>query len=333
MCQYNATAIHRNRARFADIAPLRWSRYSATADTKLIYCITNAIKIQANSHIGTGLASGTLAGLETDENGNIVGFDPQKFALGFLGGSAGSIAFKKGKDFLDKNPKYKEAIKKELADTLSKGWESASKKYPMLDMLKPIKLNIMQSEKGRVAQAGHLIKKIEKQNLEHTKQDIIKDLDNFIAENIPQELSKEEFLTKGLNEVINKENFVKHLSNSQNSFMRLKYLNLVEPTKQRANIEFTQGERKGYIKAFKDKNKNLFYVLITEDKDKLLITGIPTSKKREVIRQIKKADFITRRMGSIDTLSPTAKATEKTENVSTSQSNSTIDKALLSKKG
>ena len=35
MCQYNATAIHRNRARFADIAPLRWSRYSATADTKL----------------------------------------------------------------------------------------------------------------------------------------------------------------------------------------------------------------------------------------------------------------------------------------------------------
>ena len=63
-----------------------------------------------------------------------------------------------------------------------------------------------------------------------------------------------------------------------------------------------------------------------------LITGIPTSKKREVIRQIKKADFITRRMDSIDTLSPTAKATAKTENVSTSQSNSTIDKALLSKK-
>ena len=194
-------------------------------------------------------------------------------------------------------------------------------------------MKIMQSEKGRIAQAGHLINKIEKQNLEHTKQDIIKDLDNFIAENIPQELSKEEFLTKGLNEVINKENFVKHLSNSQDSFVRLKYLNLVEPTKQRANIEFTQGERKGYIKAFKDKNKNLFYVLITEDKDKLLITGIPTSKKREVIRQIKKADFIIRRMDSIDTLSPTAKATAKTENVSTSQSNSTIDKALLSKQG
>lgn len=113
--------------------------------------------------------------------------------------------------------------------------------------------------------------------------------------------------------------------------MRLKYLNLVEPTKQRANIEFTQGERKGYIKAFKDENKHLFYVLITEDKDKILITGIPTSKKREVIRQIKKADFITRRMDSIDTLSPTAKATAKAENVSTSQPNSSTNSKLLSK--
>ncbi|WP_394951885.1 hypothetical protein [uncultured Helicobacter sp.] len=36
-------------------------------------------------------------------------------------------------------------------------------------------------------------------------------------------------------------------------------------------------------------------------------------------------------MDSIDTLSPTAKASENTENVSTSQDNSSIDKALLSK--
>ena len=92
MCQYNATAIHHNRARFADIAPLRWNRYGATADTKLIYSSTNSIKLQANSHIGTGLASGTLSGLETDEEGNVIGFDPQKFALGFLGGAGGSVA-------------------------------------------------------------------------------------------------------------------------------------------------------------------------------------------------------------------------------------------------
>ena len=113
MCQYNATAIHRNRARFADIAPLRWSRYSATADTKLIYCITNSIKLQANQHIGTGLASGTLAGLETDEEGNVIGFDPQKFALGFLGGVSGSVAVSKGFKLLKEKPELKEALKRE----------------------------------------------------------------------------------------------------------------------------------------------------------------------------------------------------------------------------
>lgn len=57
---------------------------------------TNSIKLQANAHLGTGLASGTLSGLETDEEGNIIGFDPQKFALGFLGGAGGSLAVSKG---------------------------------------------------------------------------------------------------------------------------------------------------------------------------------------------------------------------------------------------
>lgn len=46
--------------------------------------------MQSSQHIGTGLASGTLAGVETDEQGNIIGFNPEKFALGFLGGAVGS---------------------------------------------------------------------------------------------------------------------------------------------------------------------------------------------------------------------------------------------------
>ena len=36
------------------------------------------LHLQSNPHIGAGLVSGTLAGVETDENGNIVGFDPSK---------------------------------------------------------------------------------------------------------------------------------------------------------------------------------------------------------------------------------------------------------------
>ena len=50
---------------------------------------------QSNPHIGAGLVSGTLAGVESDENGNVIGFDPSKFALGFLGGSATSLAVSK----------------------------------------------------------------------------------------------------------------------------------------------------------------------------------------------------------------------------------------------
>ena len=147
----------------------------------------------SNQHIGTGLASGTLAGLETDEEGNVIGFDPQKFALGFLGGSAGSIAFKKGKDFLDKNPKYKEAIKKELADTLAKGWESASAKYPLLDLIvKP--QYIMQNEKGRIAQAGHLIKEVQEKFIQDNL--VNEKVLHKYAKDLPNALNKDEFLAQ-----------------------------------------------------------------------------------------------------------------------------------------
>ncbi|MCR2110711.1 hypothetical protein CUPS4049_08805, partial [Campylobacter upsaliensis] len=46
----------------------------------------------SNPHLGAGLVGGVLNGLETDEDGNITGFDPVKFAMGFLGGSLGSKA-------------------------------------------------------------------------------------------------------------------------------------------------------------------------------------------------------------------------------------------------
>ncbi|WP_238702169.1 hypothetical protein [Helicobacter bilis] len=46
-------------------------------------------------HLGSGIISGSVAGIETDENGNIVGFNPAKFAAGFLGGVVGSKAVSK----------------------------------------------------------------------------------------------------------------------------------------------------------------------------------------------------------------------------------------------
>ena len=113
---------------------------------------------QTNPHIGSGLVSGTLAGVERDENGNIIGFDPSKFALGFLGGSAGSKAVSQGFKVIKDNPQIKEALKRELADTLAKGWEARGDKYPILKALEPMK--IMQIQTARITKAEHFINKL-----------------------------------------------------------------------------------------------------------------------------------------------------------------------------
>lgn len=88
LCQYNATAIHHNRARFADIAPLRWYRYGATADTKLRDNY-NILQIQSQ-----------------------VGFSPAKFALGFLGGSVASKIGLESIKRLSHNPKAREVLER-----------------------------------------------------------------------------------------------------------------------------------------------------------------------------------------------------------------------------
>ena len=51
--------------------------------------------MQSNAHLGSGILSGTAAGIETDGNGNIVGFNPQNFVLGLIGGSVASKAVSK----------------------------------------------------------------------------------------------------------------------------------------------------------------------------------------------------------------------------------------------
>ena len=48
----------------------------------------------SNPHAGAGLLGGSVSGVEQDENGNIT-FNPEKFALGLLGGAVGSIAISK----------------------------------------------------------------------------------------------------------------------------------------------------------------------------------------------------------------------------------------------
>lgn len=301
---------HYTIIRLLTIAP-QWRLAFTTMAEKakaVFYFIIVFMKIQANSHLGTGLASGTISGLETDENGNITGFNPQKFALGFLGGSAGSIAFKKGKDFLDKNPKYKEAIKKELADTLAQGFENASKKYPMLDMLKPIKLNIMQGEKARVAQANHILNKLEKDEakLATIKEKTIKAVDRYAQTQAFKALSKDkQEAILSLKDIVpspmpndtpkgDLSKILKHFSSKQDKTQREFYAKLIDDTKANADItlEVTKQNtpRKEYIKAYQHKeDRDLYYIVITEDKDKINVTAFPTTQVNKIVSDIAKS--------------------------------------------
>ncbi|MCR2103375.1 hypothetical protein CUPS4256_09015, partial [Campylobacter upsaliensis] len=115
----------------------------------------------SNPHLGAGLVGGTLNGLETDEDGNITGFDPAKFAMGFLGGAVGSKAVRVGFKHLEKNPALKEKIITELADTLAQGFDKARAKYPLLSLLEP--RYIVQNERGRKIQAKVMLKELEKE--------------------------------------------------------------------------------------------------------------------------------------------------------------------------
>ncbi|EPH5975654.1 PBECR2 nuclease fold domain-containing protein, partial [Campylobacter upsaliensis] len=114
----------------------------------------------SNPHLGAGLVGGTLNGVEQDENGNL-SFDPVKFAMGFLGGSGGSFALKKGFQILEKNPELKEKIINELAHTLAQGFEKAREKYPLLNLLEP--RYIVKNEKGRKIQAKTMLKELQRE--------------------------------------------------------------------------------------------------------------------------------------------------------------------------
>ena len=248
--------------------------------------------LQANQHLVAGLAGGSLNGIETDEDGNIIGFSPSKFVAGFLGGAAGSLAFKKGAKFLNENPQFKEAVANELKESLKQGWQSATKQYPLLSQIAEPKY-IIQNEKGAKSQAKHLLNELE-------KSEVLTNLEHLSAAPLPKELNEAEFLEKGLEKVINKQSFLTHLKSKSDANTRLKYLNLVKPTLKDKDIQLkilgkNGEERTAYLKAFEYGNQSdrkLFYTLITEQDDTYLITGYPTSKIKEVQKIIKNAQSV-----------------------------------------
>ena len=140
----------------------------------------------SNSHIGTGLASGTLAGLETDEEGNVIGFNPSKFALGFLSGAVGS----KGIATIYKHKSAQEYALKSIR-SIQENYKELSQQNPVLfaKILSNIKeRDFLKSKKEVKALSEEVFNKelkakieqsIAKQEIKLMPQSAFKNLDEF----------------------------------------------------------------------------------------------------------------------------------------------------------
>ena len=204
------------------ITPLRQYRYSAITNTKLR---DNYNLLQKQSQVG---------------------FSPEKFALGFLGGAVGSKAVSQGFKIIKDNPQIKEALKRELADTLAKGWEATTKQYPILQSLARPNY-IVQNQKGRVAQAGNVLKGLEKEAIHTQREATKKQLSQIVGQDITN-------ANDGRIAKISKKNIAKMLSDKaiaksvNNGFSALEHIEAVQNIQdlyQNSTFKQTYKDRKG----------------------------------------------------------------------------------------
>ena len=94
----------------------------------------------------------------------------------------------------------------------------------------------------------------------------------------------------------NLENLFRHFENKQDENARRYYSKLFDDTKQHADfILDTKGKegqaRKEYIKAYQHKSTHdLYYMIVTENNDKVNVTAHPITEIREMIRHIRKSE-------------------------------------------
>lgn len=125
-----------------------------------------------------------------------------------------------------------------------------------------------------------------------TQQEALDILETLPPTTLPKELDIDTFL-KSLENVDNKENFIKHLQSKTDAQSRLAYLNLVEPTLKQPQMILEFSNKKEYIKSFVDENdKNILNLVITKQDNTMLITMIPNVKASYLKSEINKADII-----------------------------------------
>ena len=263
--------------------------------------IDEANYISSNPHLGAGLLGGSLNGVEQDEEGNL-SFDPAKFAMGFLGGSLGSKAVRVGFKHLEKNPALKEKIITELADTLAQGFDKAREKYPLLSTLEP--RYIVQNERGRKIQAKVMLKELEREQNKNLQNIIRQNLQNLPLNNKPLELSEKQVKLL-INRFANARNLKEHLNTRADN--RKELYALLNDTLENPQIHFIKEGRDKYVKRYKgDVNEPYFYLLITQDKDKIFITHLKTRDIKYLSRQISNAEQIKKGADIIEALSQRA---------------------------
>ena len=121
-------------------------------------------------------------------------------------------------------------------------------------------------------------------------------LQEQIAEPMPKEIKIQEFLQNDtLEEVKNKHNFIEHLFTRKDNDYRLALINLIEPTLKEPNIKIIINDDKNikekHIKKFSD-GKDFFYLLVSMEDGKILITGFKTNKLNTIKKELECADII-----------------------------------------
>ena len=119
--------------------------------------------------------------------------------------------------------------------------------------------------------------------LSKDKQQAILRLKEIEPSPMPKEIPSAEF-----------ENLLKHFNSKIDKQQREKYLALFADTKGNPDITLVlDGGRREYIKAYQHKeSKDLYYLAITENGDKINITGIPTTQTKKVINEIQRSQKV-----------------------------------------
>ncbi|EAL53290.1 hypothetical protein CUP1440 [Campylobacter upsaliensis RM3195] len=122
-------------------------------------------------------------------------------------------------------------------------------------------------------------------SLSKDKQDAILSLKDIKPQPMPNTIAKE-----------NLENLFKHFENKQDKNARVYYSKLFSDTKKKPHLiletKGKQGQnRKEYVKVYQHKaTHDLYYIVVTENNDKINITAHPITEIKELIRHIRNSE-------------------------------------------